>query len=177
MTPRASSVRDLANHELRHQAQPVKLALTHGRPTVEQLRMWQNRYLNELIAWGRTTRAKVPAELDIGTGCVAEPTCKLASYCGLLRGIGSELQARTPVCCRGRQRAVPGFRQHDLWPVENVKDFQLLTPGVDAIGIPDPSRSALSAGAHRTACSGFAAPRPRPLASAPSPNPMRPLCA
>ena len=68
-------------------------------------------------------------------------------------------------------------RQHDLWPVENVKDFQLLTLGVDAIGIPDQSRSDLSAGAQRTACGGFEAPRPRPLASAPSPHPMRSLCA
>lgn len=36
--------------------------------------MWQIRYSNDLIAWGRTTRAKVLAELDIGSGWLREST-------------------------------------------------------------------------------------------------------
>ena len=45
-----------------------------------------------------------------------------------------------------------GARPHDLWPVKNVKDFRLLSPRAEAVGILDQSRSDRFVGADRTAC-------------------------
>ena len=59
----------------------------------------------------------------------------------------------------------PGLcpRQHDLWQVENVKDFRLSSAGVDAIGS---LRRAGSDGLRRVR-------RTKTAASAPSPNAKR----
>ena len=52
-------------------------------------------------------------------------------------------------------------RGHYFWLVENVKDRSLLSAGVNAIRSPYRSRLDSLAGAERTACGGFGAPRPR----------------
>ena len=45
-------------------------------------------------------------------------------------------------------------REHDLWPVKNVKDLQRLSRRAEAVGILDQSRSDRFDGADRTACAG-----------------------
>lgn len=53
------------------------------------------------------------------------------------------------------------LRVHDLWRIENVEDFSLLSGGLGAVGNPDQSRSNRLVAADRTACGGFGSPRPR----------------
>ena len=48
------------------------------------------------------------------------------------------------------------------WPVKDVKDFQLLRPSAEAVGILDQSRSDRSVGADRTACAGWEHQDPDP---------------
>ena len=50
-------------------------------------------------------------------------------------------------------RTIP--KQHDLWPVKNLKDSQLLSPRAEAVGMLDQSRSDRSVRADRTACAGW----------------------
>lgn len=82
-----------------------------------------------------------------------------------LIGIVNLVTVRWPIS----RRAI-GPRGHDLWLVENDKDFWLLSASVDAIGILDQT------GSDRTAGGGFGTPRPRLRASALSLNAMRYLC-
>ncbi len=60
-------------------------------------------------------------------------------------------------CCSdglvARFRTIP--KQHDLWPVKNLKDFQILSPRAEAVGMLDQSRSDHSVRADRTACAGW----------------------